>query len=213
MSKDTFTSPQVTDLSGKAPAAEATAPVVTKEVAPVAAAAPATAPATAEASFVPKQDVIAINKMVNAKGTVTTDIMVARIKQHMEFLSGAKRYKNKEEEVQEQVSFIETIGNSLKLDFPQFALVTDELLNAIRENKDVFQKGTQFRFTMGLDKTYPAQYIRTYQVYMTFLAMVAKNWVSRYKLDKLVDLAHVIHDFDRKGKENLTQYFRYLTQV
>jgi hypothetical protein len=48
---------------------------------------------------------------------------------------------------------------------------------------------------------------------MSFLAMVAKNWEARYKLHSLIDLASVITDLNRKGKENVTQYFRYLTNV
>jgi hypothetical protein len=202
-----FKAPQSTDLTGQADESQATQATPANNV-------PAeSTSSTDEASYEKNVEVVAINKMVNAKGDATTDIIVQRINTHMEFLSGRKRYKDKAEETQEQVTFIETIGNTLKLDFPQYALVTDALLNAMRENKDVFDHGLAFRFTKGLERTYPSQYIRTYQNYITFLTMVSKNWVSRYKLDKLIDPAYMVQDFDRKAKENVTQYFRLLTQA
>ena len=157
--------------------------------------------------------VVGIGAQVNAKGDTTTDVMVARIERHVEFLAGRKRYKTKEEEREEQISFMETVGNSLRLDFEQFVVVTDDLLNIIRNNRDVFDGGLAFRHTVGLDRKYPVQTIRLYHTYMSFLSMVAKNWEARYKLHQLVDLASVIVDLNRKGKENVTQYFRYLTNV
>jgi len=209
MSKNEYTPPESEDLSGDeakevaAPAAKAPA-VITQ---------PAKAAAPAEATFEPEPMVIGIAKMVNAKGDTTTDIMVTRINRHIEFLAGRRRFKDKKEEQDEQISFIETIGNSMRLDFEQFVVVTDDLLTVIRQNADVFSSGLAFRYTVGLDKKYPAQTIRLYHTYLAFLTMVAKNWEARYKLHSLIDLASVITDLNRKGKENVTQYFRYLTNV
>lgn len=210
MSKQDYTPPESENLSGddvkettvlvaKAPAV--IAQPVKEEAAP------------AEATFQAEPMVIGIAKMINAKGDTTTDVMVARINRHIEFLAGRKRFKDKKEEQDEQISFIETIGNSFRLDFEQFAVVTDDLLTLIRANADVFSGGLAFRYTVGLDKKYPAQTIRLYHTYMSFLTMVAKNWEARYKLHSLIDLASVITDLNKKGKENVTQYFRYLTNV
>lgn len=207
MSKHDYTPPESEDLSGdsakevvaKAPAV--ITPAVKEEVAP------------AEATFQAEPMVIGIAKMINAKGDMTTDVMVARINRHIEFLAGRKRFKDKKEEQDEQISFIETIGNSMRLDFEQFAVVTDDLLTIIRANAEVFSGGLAFRHTVGLDKKYPANTIRLYHTYISFLTMVAKNWEARYKLHTLIDLASVITDLNKKGKENVTQYFRYLTNV
>jgi hypothetical protein len=212
MSTPEYTPPESEDLSGKA-TKETTGKSAAKTPAVAAPAATKQAPAVVEATFQEPVMVVGIGKMLNAKGDATTDVMVARIERHMQFLSGNKRYKNKAEEQEEQISFIETVGNSLRLDFDQFVVVTDDLLNIIRQNRDVFDGGLTFRHTVGLDRKYPVQTIRLYHTYMSFLAMVAKNWESRYKLHTLIDLASVITDLNKKGKENVTQYFRYLTNV
>jgi hypothetical protein len=211
MSKPDYTPPESQDLSGDV-AQEASAKPVAKT--PDAVAKPTKeAEAPAEATFQEEPMVIGITKMINAKGDTTTDVMVSRINRHVEFLAGRKRFKDKKEEVDEQISFIETIGNSMRLDFEQFAVVTDDLLNIIRANPEIFSGGLAFRHTVGLDRKYPVQTIRVYHTYISFLAMVAKNWESRYRLGSLIDLASVITDLNRKGKENVTQYFRYLTNV
>lgn len=193
-----YVAPEVKNLSGKAPApavaekpAETAAPVKIKE-----------------ATFEKGEGVIGLSKMVNARGTVTTDIMIERIQKHMQHLSGKLGFNNKEERIHEQVTFIETVGNSLRLDFDQFVLVTDVLLNAIKEHQPVFEKGLAFRFMGGLDKNYPADYIRTYQAYISFLSTIAKNWAGRAKLANQVDIGYVTKDFPQKAKENINQYFR-----
>jgi hypothetical protein len=211
MSKNDYTPPESEDLSG-----EETPAVAAKSAVPAPLILANTAPketAPAEATFQAEPLVINVAKMVNAKGDATTDVMVARINRHVEFLAGRKRFKDKKEEQDEQISFIETIGNSMRLDFEQFAIVTDDLLTVVRANPEVFSGGLAFRYTVGLDKKYPAQAIRLYHTYIQFLSMVAKNWEARYKLNSLIDLASVITDLNRKGKENVTQYFRYLTNV
>ena len=200
-----YVAPESVDLDAKAPEGKTT-------VKPAGKAKPV-APVATEVSYEQGQDVIGIGKMVNAKGTAVTEIMVGRINAHMEFLSGKKGFKNKEEEVLEMATFIETIGNSLKLDFEQFVLVTDTLLCAIQENQKVFNSGLAYRFTTGLDKKYPAEFISNYQTYMLFLTRVSQNWKARYKLNRLISLAFVIENFDQKAKENITRYFRYLTNV
>lgn len=210
MSKQDYTPPESENLSGDA----AEEVVKTTAQAPAVLTAPAKEEAApAEATFQVEPIVISIAKMINAKGDTTTDVMVARINRHIEFLAGRKRFKDKKEEQEEQISFIETIGNSMRLDFEQFAVVTDDLLTAIRANADVFSSGLAFRYTVGLDRKYPAQTIRVYHTYISFLTMVAKNWEARYKLHSLIDLASVITELNRKGKQNVTQYFRYLTNV
>lgn len=200
-----YVAPESVDLGEKAPEAKAPAKPTAK--------AKQTAAAPAEVSYEQGQSVIGIGKLVNAKGTAVTEIMVQRVNTHMAYVAGKKGFKDKEEEVLEMASFIETIGNSLKLPYEQFVLVTDAVLLAVQENQKAFTDGTAYRFTQGLDKRYPADAIHNYRVYMTFLTKVAVNWKSRWKLARLISLAFVIQDFDQKAKENITQYFRYLTNV
>ena len=163
-----------------------------------------------EATFRQAEGVIAISRMVNAKGTASTDVILARIEKHMKHLSGQLGFKDETEKLHEQLSFIETIGNTLRLDFPQYALVTDVLLSNIKANQSVFDKGLAFRFVASLGKAYPTEHVKTYQSYMSFLAVIAKNWSTRNKLKNLVDVGYVTKDFPQKAKENVSQYFRHV---
>jgi hypothetical protein len=152
--------------------------------------------------------VISVSKMLNAKGNVVSDIMQQRIENHVKYLRGEASFESVEQAAQEQVNFIETVGNMLKLDFEQYVVITDYFLNVIRENPQVFSDGMAFRFAAGLSKDYPSEYIKNYQAYIEMLTKIAQNWKVRFKLGKLMDISSVIAPMPRKGKENVTQYFR-----
>lgn len=169
-----------------------------------------TAPKTTQPSLDEPVQVIGIAKMTNAKGDETTAVYEARIIRHLKYLSGEVGFKDAEEREKEQMTFIESIGNTLKLPFEQYVVVTDFLLNEIRKNADIFSNGTVFRFTSGLDKMYPIEHIRTYRNYMTMLTMIANNWSRRYELNKVLDVTYTIKDLPRVGKENVTQYINKL---
>lgn len=178
-----------------------------KEVAPV------TTKVVAEAKFEDTPDIIGIGKLTNAKGDAVTDILKARLDRHLQYLSGKKTFATEKERTDEQSSFIESIGGSLQLPYEQFIVVTDYILKLVRENPEAFGDKV-FRFLPGLDKVYPIEHIRTYKAYMSLLIMISKNWVSRYKLNKLVDVTYAIKDLPTKGaKENITRYFNQLMVV
>lgn len=167
----------------------------------------------AEPTLVPLPAVIGVNKILNAKGNVVTDIMIKRIDKHLEYLNGEVGFTDHKERDEEQVSFIETIGNSLKMDFEGYVVFTDYLLTKIRDNQKVFTDGLAFRFCADLKKGSYAEAVKNYQAYVEFLTKIAINWNVRYKLKKLVDTAYVIHPLNQKGKENVTQYFNKLASV
>lgn len=155
-------------------------------------------------------DVIGVKQLKGVADTVVTDIMTQRIKRHMEYLNGTVGFKDQEDRINEQVTFIETIGNTLRLPYEQYALVTNVLINEIQANLSLFKEGMAFRFTKGLDRTYPVETITTYQTYVTFLTIIASNWKNRHRLDRLVDLTYAVNKLDKTGKENTTRYFKQL---
>lgn len=154
--------------------------------------------------------VIGLKAMTNSKGNATTDIIAERIEKHIGYLSGKVGFENKEAQNREQQSFIETVGNSLKLDFEQYVLVTDKLLEVIRENDKVFREGLAFRFMKNLGENYPLESVKAYQSYITYLTKIAFNWSARHRLHELTDPTYVIQNLDRKGKENVIRYFNML---
>lgn len=176
-------------------------------------AAPAVTPAIKEPNMAPEVIVVGLSKMVNAKGTAVTDLMVARIDRHMQYLAGTVGFNSTAEAHEEQISFMETVGNSLQLDFPAYVVVTDYLLKSIRENQKVFTDGMAYRFMVGLEKRYPSEHSRTYQGYMELLSKIGFYWKERYKLAKLVDYAYTIAPMDSKAKTNVTQYFRKMSSI
>lgn len=194
--KEVFTPPVSEDLSGK----EQEQPKETEKKS-------AAESTTKNTSFEQKSVTIGIKEMVDSKEKIATTIMKERIQHHMQYLNGKLKFKDDQAQIDEQVTFIETIGNSLKLDYPQFVIITNELLNQIKANKDTFTKGSPFRFMSVLNTRYSPDIIKTYQTYIIFLTRLANNWSIRYKLNELVDLSFVIKDMDRKAKENMTRFF------
>lgn len=217
MSTDQYVAPVTQELSAKVE--EKTPAVAEKAVAPTATPSPAAKPAglqtstPKEPSLIPVEDVISVAKMVNAKATEVTAVMVDRIDRHFKYLSGELGFADVAARHQEQVTFIETIGNSLQADFEVYVLVTDHLLTKIRENITLFNSGEAFRFVQGLDKGYPISTIRVYKLYIELLTKIAGNWKYRYKLKKLMDPATVMADLPPKGRVNLNQYFNKLASA
>ena len=200
--KDEYVAPDVTDVSGKEPAegvlSKKETPVVTKQIQP---------------SLEEEVLVIGVGRMTNAKGNETTDLIKNRIKRHFEYLSSKLRFKDDDERDEEQSSFIETIGNTLRLPFEQYVVVTDYLLQQIRESGGLFADGTAFRFTRVMKVKIPVEHVRNYRSYMTLLSMIANNWGRRHQLNKFIDIAYPIKDLPKAGKENVTQYFNKLMKV
>ena len=161
-----------------------------------------------EATYEKTPDVVNVAQMVNAKGDLTTDVIADRIARHMLYLTGKRSFKDDKQRLQEQASFMETVGNSLQLDFPQHALVTDLLLNQIRENLEVFTSGDAYKFMRELEKIrYPMESIRFYQRYITYLTKIIQHYKNPGRLKTHVDLAYVTDGLTRVAKENVQQYY------
>ena len=210
MKDNTYQEPETQDLGEGAAAAaseEATKPANTSSKT----ATKTTAAVAEEPKFVPEQDVIGLSEMINAKGDAVTDVLAARIDRHIVFLAGQKGFKDDAERINEQTTFMDSVARTLLMaDFDQFVVVTDHLLNKIRQNKDVFASGACFRFSNNLGDKYPAQDVATYRSYISLLIMVANNWAVRYKLNKVTDPSMLIRHLPKVGKQNITQYLAYL---
>ena len=215
MSNEEYTPPVTQNLETPVEEKKVTPVVADKPLAPTTALKPTGLQTSTvkEPSLAPVQDTIAVAKMVNAKGTAVTDVMIDRIDRHFKYLSGEVGFADIAARHQEQVTFIESIGNSLQADFDTYVLVTDHLLTKIRENSAVFSSGEAFRFLQGLDKNYPLSTIRAYKLYIELLTKIAANWKYRYKLKKLIDPAAVMADLPAKARQNLSQYFNKLASV
>lgn len=162
-------------------------------------------------AFKQEVDVVKPKQMVQSNSQIVTIIMLERIDKHIKHLTGKLGFNDKKEQEIEQISFMETMGNVLKLDYERFCLVTDKLIEEIRANEKVFTEGLAFRYMKGLDAKYPLSVIETYQTYITFLTRVASNWSKRHQLKNMIDINHVVADLNKTAKVNVRKYFDKLT--
>lgn len=164
-------------------------------------------------SFDEARNVIDIADLINAKKSVTTDVLNNRIDKHFAFLTGEVAFSSDEERFEEQSGFIKTVANSLHLDFPDYVIFADYLLNKIRQNQAIFSDGTAFRFCHGIERLLPIEEVQGYRNYMTMLSMVATNWYRRAQLSKFVDVTYMSRGLSKNGKTNVTQYIHKLMKV
>jgi len=158
-------------------------------------------------------DQIGIGKLLNAKATAVTDILTARIAQHIEYTVGTKGFADREAKANEQGGFINTVLGSLELDFDKYVVFTDFLLSQLRANADGIGTGKLLRHMGGLSESYEKEKIRKYTTYMSFLTRIALNWNIRYKLNTLIDVNLFVSGFSEKGRDNITVYFNHLQNV
>lgn len=200
----------VVEVVGDAPAPE----TATEEKPPVETPAPGPTAVTEtpndEASLEPATGKVSAQDMVTANGTAVTNIMVKRLEKHLRHLRGELGFGSIKEQHEEQVTFMETVGASTTLDYDEFKLVTDALLRAIIDNKEIFKSGDALRFIHGLGGKYPQDSINRYEHYINFLTKVAVNWSSRHRLKSSTDIAIVIKDMRNAGKQNVTKYYNAL---
>lgn len=164
-------------------------------------------------SFDESRNVIDIADLINAKGNATTAVLNARIDKHFEYITGKLSFSTDQQRVEEQSGFIHTVANSLHLDFPDYVVFADHLLNKIRENQDLFCGGRAFRFCHGIEKDIPLEHVQNYRNYMTMLSMVATNWQRRAQLSKFVDVTYLCRGLTKNGRVNVTQYIHKLMKV
>lgn len=166
-----------------------------------------------EASLIEDPAQVLKGEMVTADGTAVTTIMLRRLEKHMKFVRGELAFRDKNELFDEQVTWIDTVGNSLNLEYPQFVLVTKAILAEMLKDVDLFRDGAAYRFLQSIKGKYPANAIEGYEAYCTFLTRVAANWNTRHRLRTSVDIAFPVSRLPTaKGKENLTKFFNTLVK-
>lgn len=166
-----------------------------------------------EASLVEDPAKVLAGEMITEDGTAVTTIMLRRLEKHMKFVRGTLAFRDKQELFEEQVTWIDTVGASLTLDYPQYVLVTKAILAEILQDVNLFRDGGAYRFLQSIKGKYPANAIEGYEAYFTFLTRVATNWATRHRLRTSVDIAFPVSRLPTaKGKENLTKFFNTLVK-
>lgn len=152
------------------------------------------------------------DEIITGAGTAVTAIAKQRITRHFDFLCGRLSIPEKKARDREQVDFMNLVGETLKLPYPQFELIAEALREAITDDMKILKDGgVAFRFIPRLDVAYPGEALDAYQRYFQFLLTLSKNWKRRRDIGKLTDITSVIEGFPTKGRENVTAYYRKLT--
>lgn len=153
---------------------------------------------------------IKVADIINAKGTFVSDSMIARIDQHLRYLTGSIGFSKDDDRFQEQITFMETIGNSTELSIDQYCIVTDYLLKTIRENMDAFKDGAAFRFMRGLNRFYSETAQGNYKNYITMLLRIAGAYANRKNVFKQMDVETITKDMKKASRDNVSTYMRNL---
>ena len=228
MAKPNYTAPKIEQVA-VAPVVEETAVEVAAEAdvieaekaeVVVAAAAPVieeevpAAPAVNTGAKIKFKDleIVRVAEMINAKNDFVSQTMIDRIEQHLVYLNGKQGFANDEARFKEQITIMETIGNSIILPIDKYCLVTDYLLQAIRCNYDSFKEGQAFRFMRGLNKVYSDRSIANYQSYMTMLITLAGSYADRKRTFTKIDLDSITATLPTDARNNINTYIRRICE-
>lgn len=155
-------------------------------------------------------DTVSVADMINAKGSDVSETLKQRIDRHVTYLAGQRSFPSTKAEKEEQISFIETIGNSVQLNLDQYAVVTDYLIKVIRENLEHFDHGGVFKFTKGIEREYNAKAVQEFKNYMTLLVRISREYANRRQLNRMVDINTLTKGLKQKARDNINTYFRRL---
>lgn len=155
-------------------------------------------------------DTVSVADMINAKGTDVSETLKQRIDRHLMYLAGNRSFPSHNAEKEEQISFIETIGNSVQLNLDQYAIVTDYLIKVIRENLVHFDHGAVFKFTKGIEREYNAKAVQEFKNYMTLMVRISRDYANRRQLNRMIDINTLTKGLKQKARDNINTYFRRL---
>lgn len=155
-------------------------------------------------------DTVSVGDMINAKGTDVSATLQQRIDRHVMYLAGKRSFASHAAEKEEQISFIETIGNSVLLNLDQYAIVTDYLIKTIRENLEHFDHGGVFKFTKGIEREYNAKAVQEFKNYMTLMVRISRDYANRRQLNRMIDINTLTKGLKQKARDNINTYFRRL---
>ncbi|EBV8434226.1 hypothetical protein NFI00_000092 [Salmonella enterica] len=176
--------------------------------------APPAAPAPSTGADIKFKEVetVKVAEQINAKGDFVSDLMINRIEQHLQYLRGEKGFMSDDDRFKEQITFMETIGNSTTQQIDRYCLVTDYLMKTIRENLPEFKEGKAFRFMRGLGRVYSDSAIASYQNYMTMMIRIAGAYADRKRVFQKMDLDTITAGMPVAARNNINTYIRRLCE-
>lgn len=149
-------------------------------------------------------DIVKVADMLDFKGDAVSDVFKAALARYTSIILKQRSVKDLQHE---QVSFMETVNNSLSLEFKQYAMVTDYFIEFINKNPEAFSKKKIFSLLAGVGSKYNETGKRRFTYYMTALTTLATAGVNRKRVSSMVDINTLVQSFTPKAKQNITTYF------
>lgn len=138
--------------------------------------------------------------------TASANLFKNQIDRFVEILDGKLSSQNPG---QEQIIFMDTLGNLLKQDYPVFVDVMDYLVSKINTRPKAFTMDRVFMHIGSKDvqTTKTLSVINRYMAYMTATMTLAKNIRQRGRVGNLVDIPTLTKGLFPKAVKNIQTYF------
>lgn len=155
--------------------------------------------------------VVSVAELIDAESSAVSLVYKSALDRYFSIV-GQKIYPKDGKYDQEQVAFMRTLENTLKLDFDQFAIVTDYLVKRISEQPELFTQTKRFLYLKYVEKIYSQQYMSRYMGYINALVLLATNAGHGKRLLTNLDLDTLVDGYPQKAATNINSYITRATK-
>ncbi len=152
--------------------------------------------------------VVLVSQMINAKSNAVSNVFTQAIDRYIALLTGELNV-GADKIADEQISFMNTLSNTLNLGYEDYVLVTDHLVKRLAEKRDVVNELNMFQFIPRLGaNTFSKSALDRYKQYFMALVTLSRNLAQRDRIGRLIDIATLAKGYKPKAVSNITQYFQ-----
>ncbi|BAW98313.1 hypothetical protein [Vibrio phage pTD1] len=140
-------------------------------------------------------------------GTVT-EMLTDKIDNFVDLLS-ERRNVPSENYGKEQLLFMGALDETLKLDYPEFASVMDNLVNRVRVDRKAFRMERLFIYTQHPDvkKAKTDAYVQKHIALLSAVVTLGRNLRDRQRVGRQVDIVMLTKGYHPRVAQNLQNYF------
>lgn len=150
--------------------------------------------------------VVLASEMVGSKSNAVTDVFVEALTRYKNVLAG-NLVLNKSQLKEEQAAFMNTVSNTMNLEFKDYVLTTDALVLLMRDNKEAFNEKRLYELFYYVQGDYSKKAAERYMRYMSALYTLSQNLRNRSRIGKMVDIVSLSSGYTTKAATNIQNYF------
>lgn len=164
----------------------------------------ATASAPKLPQFEEEKRPISVAEMLNYKGDAVSAVFIKTLQDYADILCGKAATMDPRKE---QSCFMNTVYETLDLDFDKFCVVTDFLVNTMIENEEAFSDINLFSLMPYVDAEFSKAQRSRFRSYILALATLARAGRNRRNISQYIDIPMLVSEFSDKAKNNINSYF------